>query len=775
MASPFALLAALLLAFLGVALVVGLVWLAVVSLRAVGTGVGAASRGVGQLFGHLGGTLTAWVRDLLRLTGALIAAALLPLAMLWHVALGRWSAVAHFGRAARDELMAAAASLYRVTVAHPLRLVGMGSVLEGVEQRMPEVVASAPGPDRPSPKRDFPGYEVIGSLPSGGSGARLWLAKPGADKAKALAEQFGAAPERVVIKAFDLLSGSTLPQIVRENRALEAARKLGLVLEHVMAADRFHYVMPYAPGDDLSEVARRLHARAGTEGLSDAALRGVIGYASGLLEILERFHVAGLWHKDIKPSNVIVHGERVQLVDLGLVTPLASAMTLTTHGTEYYRDPELVRLAMKGVKVHEVDGVKFDLYSVGALIYFLVEHSFPANGNLSRLTKRCPDGLQWVIRRGMASIDNRYANARAMRLDLEALLAAPDLFRLKPAALPSMGGKAPELEQRLAGEWPDAADDFETRFAGFGGASAGGGAAGGAAGGFEQRAERFVERAERFAEKVMADVESSLEEELEGVFDSQGRRRRAGKKRPEVIVTPGGRGPSGWVIGCCWLPVLGFAALVVLVLFATPHRFEPSAPRPLEYSIQTGPLPPGPVAGAPGDRIVVRSGSMGRNQIEIRRADGSVQAGVARPAPALPAPPPPGPPPAPDLPAGTRLILLEAGPVPPDAARLAELARRLGDHMGVPILAESSLGELGPEELNRLAEARTLVGLTGTDDEEAAQRLIAWVENAELPTAVLWVGLDERGQSLRFRLMAPDALGERIAPAVSYTLTGPPR
>ena len=34
---------------------------------------------------------------------------------------------------------------------------------------------------------------------------------------------------------------------------------------------------------------------------------------------------------------------RVQLVDLGLITPLASAMTLTTHGTEYFRDPELVR------------------------------------------------------------------------------------------------------------------------------------------------------------------------------------------------------------------------------------------------------------------------------------------------------------------------------------------------------------------------------------------------------------------------------------------------
>ena len=37
-------------------------------------------------------------------------------------------------------------------------------------------------------------------------------------------------------------------------------------------------------------------------------------------------------------------------MDFGLVTPLRSAMTLTTHGTEYFRDPEMVRMALKGVK-----------------------------------------------------------------------------------------------------------------------------------------------------------------------------------------------------------------------------------------------------------------------------------------------------------------------------------------------------------------------------------------------------------------------------------------
>jgi hypothetical protein len=159
-----------------------------------------------------------------------------------------------------------------------------------------------------------------------------------------------------------------------------------------------------------------------------------------LLETIAMYHRGGLWHKDIKPSNLIVSGDRVHLVDLGLVTPLASAMTLTTHGTEYFRDPELVRLAMKGVKVHEVDGVKFDVYSAGAVLYSMVENSFPAHGSLSRISKTCPPALQWIIRRAMADLSTRYASAAEMGRDLARLLASGDPASVRPADLPSVFG-----------------------------------------------------------------------------------------------------------------------------------------------------------------------------------------------------------------------------------------------------------------------------------------------------------------------------------------------
>src|SRR6185436_1053744 len=233
--------------------------------------------------------------------------------------------------------------------------------------------------------------------------------------------------------------------------------------------DHFYYVMPYVKGEDLERVTRALHARGTSEGLADAELRLVLGYAIDLCDSLQRFHSGGLWHKDVKPSNVIVAKGRAHLVDFGLVTPLASALTLTTHGTEFYRDPEMVRLAIQGVKVHEVDGVRFDVYSAGAVLYSLIENSFPAHGSLSRLSKRCPEALRWIVQRAMAEMSSRYPSAAEMRADLAALAAARSPFDLRPADLPSFQraaaspaeASAPRREPVFAP--PPAREPFATR------------------------------------------------------------------------------------------------------------------------------------------------------------------------------------------------------------------------------------------------------------------------------------------------------------------------
>jgi serine/threonine protein kinase len=397
---------------------------------------------VGHVFAFIFGVLG----DALRFVGNVITSIIWVPMILLNVVIGRWSAAAHFGRAFQDEIAASGHCIYRIVIGRPARLLMLTPLTEGLEQRVPEVFKHAPGADRPKSKAAtaFDGYTIVGSLKGGGSGAKLYLAEPDNLKKAAFERKGHAGVGTVVIKSFSVSEGSSLPQIVRESRALEAAARLGLVLDHDLKPDRFFYVMPYVPGDSLTTVTTRLHSRAGEQGLRGSELRAAMGYIADLLTTLDRYHRGGLWHKDIKPDNIIVSSDgHAHLVDLGLVTPLRSAMTLTTHGTEYFRDPEMVRLANRGAKVHEVDGVKFDLFGTGAVLYSVLENSFPAHGSLSSLSKRCPEALSWIVRRSMAEIHHRYASAEEMLADLRTVMNARDPWSVKPADLPSRNGFSP--------------------------------------------------------------------------------------------------------------------------------------------------------------------------------------------------------------------------------------------------------------------------------------------------------------------------------------------
>lgn len=430
-------------------------------------------KAIGFLLGHTGRFIGGMFRDTFRFIGAIPAAIVFAALSVLNVIIGRWSASAHFGSNVQHEFKTMASCAYRVVVGHPLRLIGLGSMLEGIEERVPAAVAEAPGREKPGRRiGQFDGYTIVGSLPGGGSGGRLYVAEPSPAKRERIVRQMGRCPDRVVIKSFAIADGSSLPQIVRESRALEGARQIGLIIEHELTDDRFFYIMPYVPGENLGAVARQSHAAAGDKGLSDRQLSEMLGYMSDVVATLNTYHRGGLWHKDIKPENIVVHAGQAHVVDLGLVTSLRSAMTLTTHGTEYFRDPEMVRMALRGVKVHEVDGAKFDIYGAAAVLYFVLEGTFPSHGGLSTITRRCPDAIKWIVRRGMTDYNQRYASADMMLRDIEAVRRHSNVWAMKPAELPSMMGHDVAQEQPAQPQ-PEFAS-FNTAAAGIGASVAAG-------------------------------------------------------------------------------------------------------------------------------------------------------------------------------------------------------------------------------------------------------------------------------------------------------------
>lgn len=386
--------------------------------------------------------------DLLKAIGGIVIAFFCLAGATFALLLARLESARHYREEFFRESSVIGKCLYRVLIAHPLRLAGLGPALDSVESRLPDVIARSPGASAkagntsPGRTRQFDGYTIVATLKGGGSGARLYVAEPDATQKEIFRRSGAGEVDRVVIKCFTFGDGMGVPELRRETRALDAARDLGLVLADVDEPERFYYVTRFVPGDRLNRVVMRLHETSGEEGLHGNELALGMSLVADLLRTLDRYHKGGLWHKDVKPDNIIVNEEDdaavAHLVDLGLVTSLHSGLTLTTHGTEYFRDPELVRQALRGTKVDEIDGARFDVYAAGAVLYSVLENSFPAHGSLSRFTKHSPDCLRWIVQRAMTDYDKRYRSVAVMLADLEWVAAQPDTFAAKPAHMPSM-------------------------------------------------------------------------------------------------------------------------------------------------------------------------------------------------------------------------------------------------------------------------------------------------------------------------------------------------
>ncbi|MFV0134142.1 serine/threonine-protein kinase [Streptomyces sp. HMX87] len=144
---------------------------------------------------------------------------------------------------------------------------------------------------------------------------------------------------------------------LREARAVARLSHPNIIVVHDVVEDdgRPYIVMELIDGGSLAD-------RIAAYGPVDAAEAARIGIA--LLGALRTAHAAGVLHRDVKPSNVLVAGDgRVVLTDFG-VAQVEGTTTLTETGSfvgsPEYTAPE--RMAGTGT------GPESDLWSLGALL-----------------------------------------------------------------------------------------------------------------------------------------------------------------------------------------------------------------------------------------------------------------------------------------------------------------------------------------------------------------------------------------------------------------------
>jgi streptogramin lyase len=125
---------------------------------------------------------------------------------------------------------------------------------------------------------------------------------------------------------------------------------------------------------------------------------------------LDAAHAIGVVHRDVKPHNILLEGDRAFLTDFGLAKALGDSGVLSgasVVGTVEYMSPEQWR----GGRV----GPAADVYSLGCVLYESLTGVAPYARREGDAEPELPEGLDAVIERAVAKDPGeRYASAGAL-------------------------------------------------------------------------------------------------------------------------------------------------------------------------------------------------------------------------------------------------------------------------------------------------------------------------------------------------------------------------
>jgi tRNA A-37 threonylcarbamoyl transferase component Bud32/streptogramin lyase len=138
--------------------------------------------------------------------------------------------------------------------------------------------------------------------------------------------------------------------------------------------------------------------------------RRAINLLAQVADALDAAHAAGIVHRDVKPHNILVEGDRTYLSDFGLakaVDESGASSSASVVGTAQYMSPEQWR----GDSI----GPAADVYSLGCVLYEAITGIAPFQREEAETPPEMPQGVEESIRRAVAKDPAaRYRTAGAL-------------------------------------------------------------------------------------------------------------------------------------------------------------------------------------------------------------------------------------------------------------------------------------------------------------------------------------------------------------------------
>lgn len=287
-------------------------------------------------------------------------------------------------------------------------------------------------------------YEILESIGEGGMGTVFRARDTRLNRTVAIKSLRGASPDRKARFLQEAQSASALnhPNIVTVHDLLTEAGEDFIVME-------------YIPGQTLDRVIPKNGLRL------DEVLRLAIPVAAALTAA----HEAGIVHRDVKPSNIIVRDDgTVKVLDFGLAKLTEAALADADEATRTMR-AETEEGAILGtvsyMSPEQAEGRKVDarsdIFSFGAVLYEMVtgHRAFTGSSKLSTLSAilkedpkplsglglDMPRELDRIIARCLRKdIDRRYQLMKEVRNALQELKEDSESGRLT-AVLPQQRSK----------------------------------------------------------------------------------------------------------------------------------------------------------------------------------------------------------------------------------------------------------------------------------------------------------------------------------------------